>query len=181
MPSHSVVRHASSGHTGSHENPLIPVLDEDAAASAVEELQALRDKWAWSEGELYEHFHVLPRGGKSTKAVCGSASDCVAMLARAWAIPWCKWCGANEMHSFKYSTHGEEASHLLAREWCRKQNWYYSIWHDMGEPDPFDFSSIPAYHLSDEFYDMLETIPASSKTFKRFEDLAAWRPSTDES
>ena len=165
-----------SNETKAVVQPLVPILDEDAAAEAVIELRAIRDKWHWAEAELYANFHVVNRGGGSTKAKTGSASDCVACQAREWAIPWCQWIGCNEMRSFKYTAHGENVCMVLAREWCRKQSHFYQHWVDHGCLEEFDFDSIPDYTLSEEFYDTLENVSANSKTFKRMQDLARWRP-----
>ena len=78
--------------------------------------------------------YVWDRGGENTKSVKGVASDCVACLARPWAIPWVKRFGGQQMHSFSFKLHDLEPSHLLAREWCMRYEHFYLQWIEFGKP-----------------------------------------------
>ena len=141
-------------------------LPEDLAAEAVERLQEFREQWRWGHEELYAHYYVLDRGGL----------DCVACYPRKRARPWSIAHGAGAMHSFAFATHGLELSHLLAREWCAKQNFYYQMHIDRQDDDGFDFEAAPPYQLSEEFWAALRDVPADSPTFVRFKELAEWFP-----
>ena len=157
--------------------PAAPPLDEDEAEAAVAELRAHRDLWHWDEQDAYEHFYVDARGGRSTKRMKGEASDCVAVWVRGHASGWCVTWSCNRMRSFSYRAHGGEAvCHMLAREWCAKQNYYYPKWLEASSQPDFDFDAVEWFTLSDAFYDALEDIDPLSATFQRLAELAEWVP-----
>ena len=156
---HSSGGHGSAGGAGKQkapddEKPAPPEpLNEEDGILAVKELREHREKWAWKDADAYAHFYVLDRGGKSTTAAKHVASDVVACYARSHCIKWCHAYGAGEMHSFAFKHHSsEDACHVLAREWCKKQNHYFQAWLAAFSPDRFDFSTILPYIHSDEFY-----------------------------
>lgn len=167
----------SCGSGGERREVVVVPLGEDEAAQAVVELQAHRDMWQWDEQEEVLHFYVQARGDASTKARCGKATDCVATFARSHVKPWCRAYSCNVMRSFAFSTHiSEHICHVLAREWCAKQNYYYQAWLDAGQLDNFDFSAIEPFRLSDAFMDVLGGVPATSQTLPRFLELSEWLP-----
>lgn len=168
---------ASGSGCGRREVSVVVPLAEDAVADAVAELRAHRDQWQWDEQEEVHHFYVQARGGASTKARCGKAADCVATFARSHVRPWCRSYGCNVIRSFAFSTHiSEHICHVLAREWCAKQNYYYQAWLDAGQLDNFDFSSVDAFPLSDAFFAAFGDVPATSATFSRFLEGSTWVP-----
>lgn len=163
------------GHPGGPPEPL----GDDAAVAALQELEEYREMWRWDEQVKYAHFYVFDRGGPSTKAKKDVSSDCVATLARSHVHAWCDKFKCQKMHSFMFSKHSESFCHALAREWCRKQSYYYEAWlrdggADGGAPD-FPSGVAPFAH-SDEYYDALEDVPCPSPTFARFIEVNEWLP-----
>lgn len=167
----------SGGSSGDRREVAIVPLGEDAAAEAVAELQAHRNMWQWEAQDEVHHFYVQARGGASTKARFGTATDCVAVFARAHVKSWCRMYSCDVMRSFALSKHiSEHICHVLAREWCAKQNHYYQAWLDAGQLGNFDFASVAKFRFPDSFYAALEEVPATSPTFARFQELSQWEP-----
>jgi hypothetical protein len=153
---------------------------EDVAVDAEEvlaELHAEREKWEWDEAGVHENFFVYQRGSVSTAAKKGVALDCVTCNARQHMFIWCKRVGCNRIRSFAFAEHGGQYNcNIFAREWCRKQEYFYNAWCDELCPIPYDFSMLPEFVLSEEFLDVSLSVPVESSTFKRVLELKNWLP-----
>ena len=156
-----------------------PALNEEDAAAAVAELIEFRDKWAWHKQDEFYHFYVFDRGGGSTKAAKGVASDCVACLARSWSYAWAKKHAGQGMHSFAFSTYDSVwACHVLAREWCMKQEHFYLEWLAAGRPSAMDYGACVPYAHSEDFYELVGSIDPMYATFVRLQEVFEWMPRT---
>ena len=153
------------------------VVHEVDVDDVVAELHAAREKWEWGEGVLHEHFYVYQRGGASTAAKKGIASDCVTCNARPHVFEWCRAVGCNRIRSFAFTQHGGEyICNVLAREWVRTSEYYYTCWTDADCPDVFDYSGVPEFNLSEEFVDVSIALDVESNTFTRAIEIKNWVP-----
>ena len=80
------------------------------------------------------------------------------------------------MRSFKYITHTEGLCHLVAREWCMKQNYYADAWILAGQPESWDFDGVPPYAPTDAFYEAMAALQVGTPTMKRCQELLNWEP-----
>ena len=152
-----------------------PLLPEDEAQAVIEKLREMREEWAWDEADQFSHFYEHMRGGLNTARDKGKVSDCVAVIARKHAKPWCRRVGCALMRSFSYKEHTRPIAHLLVREWIRKQEHYYRAWLD-GPGGDFNWGDVAPYLPTDEFWEALHAVPAMSPTFARFHELVDWQP-----
>ena len=66
------------------------------------------------------------RGGRWTKANLGTAADCVAGSAVKGALAaFCLQYSLARMTSYSFAKYGEPAALLMAKEWCRRMEFYY--------------------------------------------------------
>ena len=166
-----------AGHGGGGHGPApAAALDEEEALDAVAELREFRDAWKWDSAGAWANFYIFDRGGRRTKRIKGVASDCVAVLARRHAGPWCRDYRGQKMRSFSFEEHTVRFAHVLAQEWVMKSEHYYKAWQDAGAPTAYDFHGVPPYQHSDAFQEALEEVPAGSTTFHRFHELVDWQP-----
>jgi hypothetical protein len=118
-------------------------------------------------------FYTLVRGGLGTKRKKGDAFDCVATYIRG-KVPqlFAKHYKLGQMYSFslKDTLYGEYGAGVMAREVCRRCEFFYRQYLDSEEDDEdFKFTEemISAYVESMEFLDWACSLDISTASFER--------------
>ena len=107
--------------------------DIGPAIDAAGELAEIRAEWAWDNET--SNFYVNTRGGQWLQATHGIAADYATGFSRQWAKPWCLQYGWQRQKGYKLETFGREGANKLAREWCRRADYFYCIWERSEEPN----------------------------------------------
>ena len=156
---------SASGSTLLFSKETIIDTPEEQAIAAAQDVASYRAKWQWDDAFSCVSFYVQDRAWL----------DVVACYPRAHAKDWMKDTGGSGMHSFSFALHGEFVAHLLAREWCKKLEYYFDLWindpndeHDVGAHAPFVHSST--------FWGALDDLPTDGESFKRYQELVEWLP-----
>jgi len=116
----------------------------DSASDAVEdgesdvgdvaaELASLREVWE-DDRDAADGFYMRILGGGWTAVHVGVVADAVGSIARGGSPVW--WCWAYSWTARKrygYARHGLEGATALAREYCRRSNYYYNVWRDQDD------------------------------------------------
>ena len=182
---------SAGGASSSVAPPAPPAPDpvEEAAGEPEEEAEAdeetrlrrlreLREQWRWDEDAPTDFYpHMNP--GRARHHAQGLASDCVQAFSRG-GMPkmWARAYGWPLSPSWTYTEHnGEENCMRMAREFCRKSLFFYSMWF-ASDDDDFDYSDdqINSYDPSHEFMEWaLEQLDRPS-TRRRIDELLALKP-----
>ena len=124
-----------------------------------------------------EHFVVKVRGCEKNKKVIGDRLD----YARASFVGgevghWCEVHFPTKTKDFNLAKCGPANAGSLAKEWCRKMQWYYDLfcaygsWEAAGAPGCFD-----DYRESEAYSAWLDALPAGQARAKGI-DLRKLRP-----
>ena len=117
--------------------------DDDTVAGAEEihvdvvgEMDRIRAEFRGvaDEAELL-YFHTMVRGGGWTFAATGHVADCIRGQARLQiARDWCSQYGFPQTSTFSFNRFGREAAGRLAREYCRRGNFFIALFFASGDP-----------------------------------------------
>ena len=111
---------------------------EEGDDHAVDELRAERLWWAWDRQDEMD-FYCRILGGRWTAANRGVAFDAVLASPRSWAKGWCEEYSWPVSIRFNYARYTPDGAHQLAREWCRRAQFFFSQW-SHAEEDPFQYT-----------------------------------------
>lgn len=157
----------SSDNDDSHhsEQELPDIHDEEAPG----ELALIRADWT-EKGEDDMAFYCRILGGKWTLRHKGIVADSVAAFARSGMCKglFCHNYSWPSQFTCTYAKYGMEASHTLCREFCRRGDYYFSIW--AAQPDDaFQFSKedIESYEETLEWITFLTDADAEGPVFQR--------------
>lgn len=80
--------------------------------------------------------------------------------------------------SFAYSKYGVFAAHALAREFCRRSDYFLSLWLAEPENDDFAYSAeaLGSYEETEEWVDFLLEQDIESSTFAKGNDIRHLSP-----
>ena len=92
------------------------------------ELAALREDYR-EEEEEFKHFYVHLRGGEYVYEHEGIVANCASSNARgAWVRYWCDCYSWQTKYQFHFSVYGYDDSVALARELCRRGDFFFELW-----------------------------------------------------
>ena len=98
-------------------------VEDEAFIDVMDRLADRREEWAFEDDQL--HFYVILPGGMWTEVHTGAVSDSAKCNARSHVKQWCKEFGWPQSKQFMFSAHGLDGANELAREWCRKGNFFF--------------------------------------------------------
>ena len=159
---------------------LDPAEVEEAAFNAIaEEVNAIREEWAFDEEDVVEHFYVHQPGGRWTAQFgrSGKPCDSAHAKARAHCKEFCQVFQWPLTKGFHYNAHTEYGANMLAREWARKGAFYFAAYAEGGEAALFSDDALP-YEESWEFLDWACGIDPDEQegTFIKIIELRHARP-----
>ena len=102
----------------------VDMVDAVGPAFDAAELDALRDDFR--EEEEFTHFYVHFRGGHYIFDHDGIVSNCASAQARGAMVKY--WCDAYSWqvkYQFHYSVYGHDGAHELAKEVCRRGEFFF--------------------------------------------------------
>lgn len=156
-------------------------LDDDAAEHAFAELEKKRREWEAAPVPHMPDFVTKIRGGAWTAARTGSATDSVRGEARGQdAIAWCVSRGVPKTATFAFTRYTEGGAGVLAREWCRRMQWYFdaaregSVGHSSGSASSSASPGAPPPE-PEEFANLMTSAAVASATRERGAALRAMR------
>lgn len=133
------------------------------------ELALIREAWAEkSEEDMAFYCRVL--GGKWTMRNKGVVADAVSAFARGGMCKsiFCHNYGWPAQFTCTYAKFGMESAHALCREFCRRGDYFFSIW--AAQPDDrFQFSEedIQSYEETLEWVTFLTEADTDGPVFQR--------------
>ena len=128
----------SSDESSSDSDPdpdlkeVISPVDLDGVA---ERLAKHRADYEWEE-EAVTDFYVTQPGGKWLKRVHGIDQDSACYHGRAWVNTWCGYYLWPHSRQYFYTVYGQDGANYLARELCRKAQYFYNFF-EQSEDDDF--------------------------------------------
>jgi len=150
-------------------------------AAVLMQLRELRDEAADLE-ETYMGFYTHILGGAWTakhKQVC---ADAVVGRARG-GVPsrWCRLFQWPKQMAAYYSKYGQVEAHELAREWCRRAQWFYSLWLRSEQEADFiyrqeDLQSCPERR---HWLDFMAALPPGSVVMRKAEEIHGLVPAAE--
>ena len=114
-------------------------VEDEAFLDVMDRLADRREEWAFEDDQL--HFYIILPGGMWTEVHTGAVSDSAKCNARSHVKQWCKEFGWPQSKQFMFSAHGLDGANELAREWCRKGNFFFQEWRDSAGSEDFDLSA----------------------------------------
>jgi hypothetical protein len=153
-----------------HLNP--EDMDELVIAELLEALAEKRAKWAFEDDDVVLNFYTWINGGAWTKKFIGKVADSVTAKGRAHTAAFCKLCKWPQTKTFTFTEYGEFESHQLAREWCRRRNWFFEKWLASGGTERFITPESREYVSSDLFQDFVANLDEGSNVKARADELA---------
>ena len=133
-------RDAHSPDDAGPRKPPEPVAPRRDREEIMRDLAAIRAEWHW-EDEPEMDLYVHTRGGGWTDAHRHVAANETRPRPRR-GVP-SAWCRAFEWPvnlTYSFNEHGMEACHQLAREVCRRAQWFYSMWLDSDAGEDFVYT-----------------------------------------
>ena len=142
--------------------PLPPPLEDDPP-NPHEELAKIREECCWDEGIA---FYTRVDGGEWTMLHKGKAADQICGYARDAVKPWCILYEFPRQKSFAFGLYGRPAATELAREYCRRGDYFYSLYLN-AEEDEFAFTAahVAAYPESPAFIDFMCSLEMDDPAF----------------
>ena len=132
-------------------------------------------------GDEDSYFFVMVRGGAWTAEKKGVAADACAGKARS-GLPktWCRFYNFPVMASASFKKYGREAAMELAREFCRRGQFYFRMWllSEGFSHDDFVYTraQVNSYVPHADWVEFLAGLGAGSVTYRRAVKLAALHP-----
>jgi len=111
-------------------------MPEHAAVPYVaERLAEHREEWVWEEIGIND-FYVHNPGGHWTEAHLGVIADQAIGLARGGApTAFCRGWGYPPRRGYSYNLYTVEGANILAREFCRRGQYFYNIFFAADDQD----------------------------------------------
>ena len=161
--------------------PVVRRLDpdaevEEAHADCMRRLEEFRDAWADEHDVEDSHFYLFFPGGFWTETFLGKVSDCAMAKARGHTHRFCLLFSWPKVKSFTFGAHGEAAAVQLAKEWCRKGHFFFSVW--MGSDCAEEFASDSDFEYEEDldFLNFACGVDVDSPTFEAIMLLRHKRP-----
>jgi len=166
------------GGAGVHDGPrVLPKdLDEEHARQVRERLMARRELWARDFSDMYFYVRIL--GGVWTEHFGHDDANNHSAFARACVIPWTRLYKWPKQRGFHIATYGEEGANMLAREWCNKGHFYYTMWRDRGSDKDYRYTDedIAAYVPPAEFLDWACELAVDTRAFDMVLEVTHAKP-----
>jgi hypothetical protein len=135
-------------------------------------LQKKREEWAFTDADVTLNFYVFLGAGVWTHKFCGTPANEAIYKSRGHVVTtfhvlyeWPK------SHGFRFSTYTELGANMLAREWCRKSDYFYNHWLDSEVNTCFDDPTELDYVEHEEFLAWVATVDVASHTWVRVSEL----------
>ena len=133
---------------------------------------------AVGDGSYGVHFFVRSRGMLETYGLFSAAMDeSFGCYSRVHCDAFVRKFHAPATKTFNERQHRRDGSFLLAKEWARKLEHYYSSWAATGYADPCDLSG-PAYdyHEHFAFTEWANSAEAQRRSGAAIDALRSWTP-----
>jgi hypothetical protein len=154
---------------GSEAPDLFEDLDERLAAE--------EDRFHWEAPDDYFYTKLLK--GRWTLKHVGVVADGIVCLARAGPPKaWCTKYRYPKQMAFYFARYDEENAYELAKEACRRSNFFYRVFAEHGSRGDFLFTDelLATYEPNLEFYDWICGLDVDSPSFERGNDLIVCKP-----
>ena len=118
----------------------------------------------WEGADCVDNFYVHICGGPSAKKRCGVAANAVAGYARH-GVPrqWAKVYRYPRQREYSFRKYGKENAHQLAREYCRRANYFYmKFFKKTVEDFEYTFDDITEYTETQEFVAFVDALDQPS-------------------
>ena len=103
--------------------------------------------------------YVHHRGGEDTCRRVGQVTDIATCFARSLAVSFCKHFLWPKQKGFTYTAVGDRhVADLLARQWCRRGNYFCALWHAHDCADDFHFTEADKPEENLEFVEWMSSI-----------------------
>ena len=132
------------------------------------ELEALREDYR-EEDEVFKNFYVHLRAGPYIWEHEKVISNCASAMARgAWVKYWCDSFSWQHKYQFHFSVYGQDDAVELAREVCRRGDFFFDIWMNQ-EDEQFLYTEehLGAYEETLPFLDFVVAKAVDSDAFIR--------------
>ena len=138
------VRSGGSGSSGQggQVGPREVTMDDEAIDKAFEILNSKRQGMAVHEELMVEGFKISLLGGAWTQQHKGVACDAVKAYASGKAAKaWCATYALPKDATFAIRKYGEHEAHALALEWCRRLEYFHSIFCKQNS-DAYEYTAV---------------------------------------
>lgn len=124
-----------------------------------------------------EHFNVKVRGCEKNKTIAGDRLDFArGGFLGAHVGVWCEIYFPTKTKDYSLTKCGEVAAGKLAREWCRRMQWYYNLWLQYGSWEAAGgIRAFDNYRETEEYANWFDSLPPSFARTKGLE-LRKLRP-----
>ena len=133
--------------------------EDEALLALREDLEAVRERWAFEGDDVGTHVYTHQAGGRWTQRFRGVVTDAAHYKARAHTSEFCETFQWPKFKAFLYTTHGQDGANELAREWCRKAHFFYTIWAESEGGEEFHDPAVHEYIASDPFHRIRDCHP----------------------
>lgn len=174
----SVGRHKAAPGDGPASGEAGQERSAGQASVAFAELREVRSQLHWSED--HTHFYTRIMGGAFTKKKTGEAADgCSGFPRGGKPTRWCDLYAFPKKRSFMFGKWGRAAATQMAREYCRRGEYFYNLFLNAGENEEFKYtaSHVEAYVPGSDWLEFLRGCPDPVKA--KAADLQAIRPRLD--
>ena len=123
--------------------------------------------------EEYEHFYTKPLGGRWTSVNKGVAADRYLGTARSgFPKQWCAFFKFPSQKSFAFNRYGRPESAYLAREYCRRGEYFFMLYLELGVPLQdcrYSVADLQSYDEGLEWLDFVVTVDVASVVWEAIE------------
>ena len=165
----------SSNETDAGEHDDVGLEFEDAptedSGDKGPSLEEVRKMWSWEDQDTMS-FYTRVLGGEWTKSHKGTNSDSIGAYARQHAKVWCDAFGFPKQRVFTFNAYGEPACVQLAREVCRRGEFWYNMWLDSSDDDfVYEQGDIDSYPENIDFVQFALALPIDHPAFDLAVDI----------
>jgi hypothetical protein len=175
---HTDAKSDEDDHVPDHEDSEGDVDGGDHGIDVDRELAGVRADLAVAEVDVEAYFAVTIRGGRWTLENRDVVADCAMGKARDSETRF--WSEAFEFpksKSFSFRLYGRERAVMLAREFCRRGNYFAGLYFDAVNDDFTYTADLVAACPDDvEFLEMLLSLDVDEPAFAKGQEIRACAP-----
>ena len=169
---------SASESDGEPEEKLADELPPEADVGEIaRHLAEHREEWRWDDIGIRD-FYVHDPGGNWLTSHKGKVGDQAIAYARGGnPVKFCNYYGYPSRRGYALRLYGARGAHELAREFCRRGQFYYNIMFN-SEDEDFEFTpeQIDSYVDSREFLDFMCALDLDGPCYDAGLEIRTFKP-----
>lgn len=150
---------------------------DDIIDLAMQAVYARQQLWAQEDLEKAEHFRTKVIAAETDNRSMNVFNRVQGVACGPDASVWCRTYGMNPQASFSHAGFSHLDASMMASEWCRRMQHFYSIYEVQGDPAyVYSADDLEAYMESEEWVSYLARLSIGSPAHSRSQAIRSLAP-----